>query len=314
MVKNATLSKKAATEATAEVAAEATAGAASEGAAETSADATTEVVTEVAANANADTVATMGADQAEGLRSMFGEAQARFLCLACALDGDTAVQITMGLAHCFRQQGQRVLYIDEIPMQARQTIKSLSYTVRYDLAQALENDIALEKTIYKAEDNLWFSVALRMARSYKTRRLKLPNLMDRLQKLSLEIDIVLHATSEPIDGVMRALSKTSQPIVITAPDDASLIRAIELIREFSQQTDGRPISVVVVGGDTQEQGQSAFDTLSAASKSLLDQPLDLIGWLAATPLSNSTEKSKQPAGLIIPSTLYGKLATMLNHA
>ena len=120
MVKNATLGKKAAEEATAEVAAEATAGAASE------------VVTEAAANANADTVATMGADQAEGLRSMFGEAQARFLCLACALDGDTAVQITMGLAHCLRQQGQRVLYIDEIPMHARQTIKSLSYTVRYD--------------------------------------------------------------------------------------------------------------------------------------------------------------------------------------
>jgi hypothetical protein len=159
----------------------------------------------------------MGADQAEGLRSMFGEAQARFLCLACALDGDTAVQITMGLAHCLRQQGQRVLYIDEIPMHARQTIKSLSYTVRYDLAQALENDIALEKTVYKAEDNLWFSVALRMARSFKTRRLKPPTLMDRLQKLSLELDIVLHATSEPIDGVMRALSKTSQPIVITAP-------------------------------------------------------------------------------------------------
>lgn len=282
MVKNATLDKKAAAEAAAET--------------------------------SADTVATMGADQAEGLRSMFGEAQARFLCLACALDGDTAVQITMGLAHCLRQQGQRVLYIDEIPMQERQAIKSLSYTVRYDLAQALENDIALEKTVYKAEDNLWFSVALRMARSFKTRRLKPPTLMERLQKLTLELDVVLHATSQPINGVMRALSKTPQPIVITAPDDASLIRAIELIREFSQQTDGKPISVVVVGGDTEEQGQAAFDTLSTASKSLLDQPLDLIGWLAATPLSNSTEKSKHPAGLIIPSTLYGKLATILTHA
>jgi len=68
--------------------------------------------------------AAIGPDQAEGLRSMFGDASARFLCLACALDGDTAVQMTMGMAHSLRQQ-QRVLYVDDIPLQERQKNSTL---------------------------------------------------------------------------------------------------------------------------------------------------------------------------------------------
>ena len=99
--------------------------------------------------------AAIGPDQAQGLRSMFGDANARFLCLACALDGDTAVQMTMGMAHSLRQQ-QRVLYVDDIPLQERQKIRHLAYTIRYDIAQAMENDIPLEKAIQKADDNLWF--------------------------------------------------------------------------------------------------------------------------------------------------------------
>lgn len=255
----------------------------------------------------------IGPDQAEGLRSMFGDARARFLCLACALDGDTAVQMTMGMAHSLRQQ-QRVLYVDDIPLQERQKIQQLAYTARYDIAQAMENDIPLEKAIQKADDNLWFSVALRMERSFKHRRLKPPSLMDRLQKLPLELDVVLLATTQPMKGVLRALSDSLNPIVITAPDDASLLRAMELLREFSQESHGQPIPIIVVGGQTDTDGQSTFEKLSGASQSLLDQPLNFLGWLAATPVPNSTEKSRQPPGLIIPSTLYAKLAAMALHA
>ncbi len=257
--------------------------------------------------------AAIGPDQAEGLRSMFGDARARFLCLACALDGDTAVQMTIGMAHSLRQQ-QRVLYVDDIPLQERQKIQHLAYTARYDIAQAMENDIPLEKAIQKAEENLWFSVALRMERSFKSRRLKPPSLMDRLQKLPLALDVVLLATTQPMKGVLQAFSDSSNPIVITAPDDASLLRAMELLREFSQESHGRPIPIVVVGGQTDADGQSTFEKLRGASQSLLDQPLSFLGWLAATPVSNATEKSRQPPGLIIPSTLYAKLAAMALHA
>lgn len=257
--------------------------------------------------------AAIGPDQAEGLRSMFGDASARFLCLACALDGDTAVQMTMGMAHSLRQQ-QRVLYVDDIPLQERQKIRHLAYTIRYDIAQAMENDIPLEKAIQKADDNLWFSVALRMERSFKSRRLKPPCLMDRLQKLSLELDLVVLATTQPLRGVLRAFSKNSNPIVITAPDDASLMRAMELLREFSHESHGQPIPIVVVGGQTDTDGETTFEKLSGASQSLFDQPLTFLGWLAATPVPNATENSEHPSGLIIPSTLYSKLATMALHA
>lgn len=62
-----------------------------------------------------DQPAEIKTDQAEGLRSMFGDRAPRVVCMSCALDADTASTMTLGTAHALRQQGQRVLLVDEIP-------------------------------------------------------------------------------------------------------------------------------------------------------------------------------------------------------
>ena len=247
-------------------------------------------------------------DQAEGLRTMFGNKTARFICLGFAVDADTAATIAIGTAHALRAQHQRVLLIDEVPLQERRNIQGLAYPVRYDISQALENDIGLEQAIHHVEENLWFATGLRMARAYQSRKLRTPSLMQRLTKTAFAFDLVLLATINPIEGVLRAYAHDRLQLVISAPDEPSQIRALEHIRTLSTYSDGAKIPVLIVGGQSEDEGQQAFERLEAASQSLLDQPLEFVGWIAATTIPNSTHRTPQPAGLILPATLYAKLA------
>ena len=248
------------------------------------------------------------ADQAEGLRSMFGSQEPRVVCMSCALDADTASVMTLGTAHALRLQNQRVLLIDEIPLQERRDIHGLAYPVRYDIAQVLENDIPLEKAIKKAEENLWYATGLRMDRSYLKHKLRPPALIQRILKSKIELDLILIATKNPIEGVLRAYAHDILHLVVCAPEDASMIQALEFIRSISYRTDGAKIPVLIIGGDSESAGQEAFDRLQAASQSLMEQPLESMGWISAVTIPNSTKSSKQPAGLILPATLYAKLA------
>lgn len=258
--------------------------------------------------APSEQAAAIKTDQAEGLRSMFGANGPRFICLGCAVDADTAATLAVGTAHALRTQNQRVLLIDEVPLQERRDLHGLAYPVRYDLAQALENDVPLEQTIQQVEDNLWFGTGLRMARSYQNRKLRTPSLMERLAKSKFEFDIVLLVTIHPIEGVLRAYAHDRLQLVICAPDEPSQVRALEQIRTLSTRSDGAKIPVLMVGGDSEAQGQEAFDRLAAASQSLLDQPVESMGWIGAITIPNSTKTTPQPAGLILPATLYAKLA------
>lgn len=267
-------------------------------------DAPTDTATDTA---SAETAAIRN-DQAEGLRSMFGPNEARFICLGFAVDADSAATIAVGTAHALRAQNQRVLLIDEVPLQERRSIHGLAYPVRYDISQALENDIGVEQAIHHVEDNLWFATGLRMARSYQNRKLRTPSLMDRLAKSNFTFDIVLLATIHPIEGVLRAYAHDRLQLVICAPDEPSQVRALEQIRTLSVSTDGAKVPVLIVGGANEEEGKEAFAKLEAASQSLLDQPLESMGWIAATTIPNSTKRTPAPAGLILPATLYAKLA------
>jgi MinD-like ATPase involved in chromosome partitioning or flagellar assembly len=247
-------------------------------------------------------------DQAEGLRSMFSPAAPRMICMACALDADTAATMTLGTAHALRQQGQRVLLIDEVPLQDRRSMTGLAYKMRYDIAQVMENDIQVPQAIRQVEENMWFATGLRMARSYSNRKIRHPSLMERLAKTHFEFDEILLATTKPIEGVLRAYAKDMLHLVVCAPEDASLIHALEFIRAISTRSDAARIPVVIVGGASETEGKEAFDRLESASKTLMDQPLELTGWIPAVTIPYARDKSMDPAGLILPATLYAKLA------
>lgn len=248
------------------------------------------------------------ADQAEGLRAMFGAHEPRVVCLACALDADTAAAMAMGVAHALRRQDQKVLLIDEIALQERRQVSGLPYRVRYDIAQAMENDIPLAKAIQCVEPNLWFATGLRMARSYHNRKLRNPPLMDRLESADLHFDLILIASTHPVQGVLRHYSKQMQHLVVSAPEEANMIEALETIRTLSQLSDCERIPLLIVGGDSSDTAKEAFEQIEQASQQMLEQPLEYMGWIPAITIPFETEKSAEPAGLILPATLYAKLA------
>ncbi len=248
------------------------------------------------------------ADQAGGLRPMFGTQEPRVICLACALDADTAAAMAMGVAHALRRQDQKVLLIDEIALQERRQVGGLPYRVRYDIAQARENDIPLTKAIQCVEPNLWFATGLRMARSYQNRKLRNPPLLDRLAKAELRFDLILIASTHPVQGVLRHYARQMQHLVVSAPEEANMIQALETIRTLSQLSDCEKIPLLIVGGDSADTARHTFEQIEQASLQMLEQPLEYMGWIPAVTIPFETEKSAEPAGLILPATLYAKLA------
>jgi len=58
-------------------------------------------------------------DQAAGLRDIFGAELCRVICIASTLDPDSTIHLGHGTAHSIKQQGHRVLLVDEVPLADR---------------------------------------------------------------------------------------------------------------------------------------------------------------------------------------------------
>lgn len=248
-------------------------------------------------------------DQAAGLRSMFGVKAPRVMHLACALNPDTTVTLSLGVAHALRHRQQKTLLIDTVPLRDRKNILNLAYPSRYDIAQVLENTVTLKRAVLPAEKNLWFASAIRMARDLRTKQLRFPCLTQRLLEKGFELDVILIAARSPEEHLLKFYAEKIEHLVVASPEKSSLIMALDFIRSLSVTMQGTPISVLIVGGESQAEGDKAFERLRAASQSLLEQPIESMGWIAATPeTAFSDAQLVDPAGLVLPATLYGKIA------
>lgn len=241
-----------------------------------------------------------GADQAAGLRSMFGQRPPKVMVLASALDADATVRLGLGTAHTLRRKNIRTLLIDGVPLSERKDIHHLAYSVRYDIAQALANTISLKRTLIAAEENLWFTTSSRLEKTFEAKRLRLPCLADRLAEKSFPLDLVLWVTRKPNERLLPYISRDLEQIVVASPEHASLIAALELIHDLSIRAAGRPIAVLMVGGRDAQSGAQAFTKLESASRSLLEQPLENMGWISAS--------QDASASMMLPVSLYAKLA------
>jgi hypothetical protein len=241
-----------------------------------------------------------GADQAAGLRSLFGQRPPKFMVLASALDADATVRLGLGTAHSLRRKNIKTLLIDGVPLSERKDIHHLAYPVRYDIAQALANTISLKRTLVAAEENLWFTTSSRLEKTFEAKRLRLPSLADRLAEKAFPLDLVLWVTRKPKERLLPYMSRDLEQVVVASPEHSSLIAALELIHDLSIRAGGNAIPVLIAGGSDAQSGAQAFAKLESASRSLLEQPLENLGWIAASQESN--------ASMILPVSLYARLA------
>jgi len=221
-----------------------------------------------------------GLDQADGLRSMFGDASNRVICLACALDPDTIIHVGHGTALALKNAGHRTLMIDEIPLADRRTMSGFLYPTKYDLGQVFINSVDLIKSLRQIDERFWYATSTKLRHLFEERRVKLPNLDERLKAINLEFDYILFPTSDPEFNILNFLGHSVQKILVASPEYASLSRAMNMIRQFSIYALDKPVSVLILGG-TEGEGQAAFDKIQHAAKEAMNVDLVMLGWIKA---------------------------------
>ncbi len=245
-------------------------------------------------------------DQAKGLRAMFGDGVPQLYCLASALPPDATVTLGLGTAHALRHRGHLTLLVDEVPLVERQTSKGFAFPVRFDLGQVFSGSIGLNRVLRKVSDKLWFATGVKVAAAVAAKRTRSLSLLDMLQRSGLDFEFVIIASCEPFGTNMPCYGDDVQRIVVAAPDDASLTRALSHLRELSVLVGGDAVPVLIVGGSEAE-GHQAFERLAQQSQQLLEQPLRSLGWVPSASATRFGKGSDQD--LVLPITLYQSLVS-----
>lgn len=223
----------------------------------------------------------ISADQAAGLRDIFGAEICRVVCIASTLDADTTITLGHGTAHKVRQLGHRVLLVDEIALSDRKTMTGFLYPTRYDLGQVFSGSVELGKSIKQVDENLWYATSVKLRTEVTKRFAKYPKLDQRLIDFNLNIDYVIFPTVDPQANIVAYYGSNIKRIIVTATDPKSLKKALIMARKMSELQFDEPLSVLMVGGKDENEGAAAFEKLQAAAQSALEQPLESIGWIRA---------------------------------
>ena len=229
----------------------------------------------------AESVTQSNVDQAEGLRTIFGAESSCDVCLASALDADTTIHLGHGTAYALKNAGHKTLLIDEFGLSERRTMSGFLYQTRYDLAQAFSNGIDLLKVVRSIDEHLWYATATKMRALNDRHLLKLPTLDERLLNVGLSMDYILLATNDPNANILTFFGKQIKRFVVCSPEHPSLSRALAMVREMSFLQTDESYPVLIIGGTSEEEGQTAFQKLADASQSVLRQPLHFAGWIKA---------------------------------
>ena len=222
-----------------------------------------------------------GVDQAEGLRNIFGAELSRVICIASTLDADSTIHLGHGTAHSIKQLGHRVLLVDEIALSDRKTMSGFLYPIRYDLGQVFTSSVDLPRSIKAIEENFWYATSVKLRPEITRRFAKYPKLDQRLINHEIDIDYIVFPTIDPDAITVAYYGSNIKRILVTASDQASLKRALVMVRQMAILQVDEPLSVLIVGGEDENAGTQAFEKLHNASLSALEQPLDFIGWIKA---------------------------------
>lgn len=252
----------------------------------------------------------LGANQADGLRAMFGSDDdgddPLVVCIASALAPESTATLGLGLAHALRRRGHTTLLVDEVPLAQRPGGRGFPYPVRYDLGQVFTGAIGLDRALRKVDEGLWFAAGTKLRQAVERKQVRLPPLTALLRHSGQHFGYVVVATGDPFGPALSCYGPSIERIVVTSPDEAAMARALLHVRALSVTQGGAPVPVLVVGGDDAAAGQACFAALEAAARTHLDQPLIPLGWVRAAQATVFGDPTD--AGLALPVSLYQLLA------
>lgn len=236
-----------------------------------------------------------GKDQADGLRKIFGDGGSiPTYVIVSSLQPDASVTAGIGVAHLMLREGKRLLFIDEVPLGDRFDQRHFN-KVRYDISQALTGTVPLEKVASRVSDRFWFSAGAKLQGLLRKRLTRQPITVPQcVQKSSLEVDLVLAVTQKIDRDVMRLFGGEPRCMLLTSTVPESLKRTLINVRELSVTYTGVPIPIMVVGGESEEQAQQAYDLLERKSLEHLQQPLAMMGWVRTADLNAMLDGIAEP--------------------
>ena len=174
-----------------------------------------------------------GNDQAEGLRNIFGAELCRVICIASTLDADSTIHLGHGTAQSLKQHNNHVLLVDEIPLAQRKTMSGFLYPTRYDLGQVFNNAVPLSRSIRQIDEYLWYATSTKLRSEVEHRFAKYPQLDVRLVQEEMGIDYVIFPTIDPQAQIVAFYGSNIQRILVTAGDQASLSKALVMLRQMA---------------------------------------------------------------------------------
>ncbi|MEY3202207.1 MAG: hypothetical protein RIR70_1757 [Pseudomonadota bacterium] len=243
-----------------------------------------------------------GADQAEGLRELFGPQTAKTYCLASALDADCTALLGVGTAHALANAGHRTLLVDEVPLSERQQLPRYAYPVRYDLGQVLSGFVTLYQALRVVNEKLFYAIGNRVRRAFDSHEAKPPNLALRLLAAQIDIDFILIASRAPHAGALNLYADEVRRIVVTSPEPRGIKKCLELLRDLSVLNPDQPLPLLVVGGATESEGESVFQHIRSQAETSLGIEIQSAGWIPAAALGN------MDSSMMLPASLYRALA------
>lgn len=242
------------------------------------------------------------ADQAEGLRELFGPQTANTYCLASALDADCTALLGVGTANALAHAGHRTLLIDEVPLSERRKLQSFSYPVRYDLGQVLSGFVSLKQAVRPVNEKLSYAIGTRVRKALDAHQTTPPTLAIRLLQAQLEIDFILIASRNPHRPALSLYADEVRRIFVAGVEEVSIKKSLELLHDQALFDPGRAPPVLVVGGTQPQDGEKAFEKIAERACSQLGIEVQPAGWIPGAALGN------MDTSMMLPASLYRALA------
>lgn len=220
-------------------------------------------------------------DQAAGLRNLFRPSQCVPVAFMTGQPGLGCTRIVAQIALALAAQGETTLVLDE---QGGDTsiVNSFAQGFRYDLAQTLAGDVALNKALVAVNEHLHLVSAVRAGR-YMRQNACLPSqaMAATLAQIRRDYRYVLldAAAGEGAHPLTTLGQWLGQMVLVVAEGMAALTACFSVMKRFAAAMPHARLKVAVTRALSEEDARMVFDRLQGVARQHLALELDWLGWI-----------------------------------
>jgi flagellar biosynthesis protein FlhG len=251
-------------------------------------------------------------DQAENLRNIIKlqnqktVGTSRVIAVTSGKGGVGKSNTSVNLALQFQRQGKRTIIFDADFGLANVEVM-FGVIPKYNLGDMMFKGKELKEIITEGPEGVGFiSGGSGIARLVNLDKEQVKRLVNKLSELDELADVIIIDTGAGISSsVMEFLVTSPETILVTTPEPASITDSYALLKALSMNEDFDPersrVRLIANKVDSEREGQSLYDKLSAVSSRFLNIDLEYLG---AVPFDNSVTKSvmnQKPVTLMYPN-------------